>query len=243
MADLLLHLQRAGHPQYVEWTKSFACKTVTQSELQDINQQMKTDLRIWLLKVSTLRTKLYALNYFSSLQLLRISKEFYCLINNPSHEISNQVLLLLMSLSCELTVAEIKKVTSTSDAQSIALRNKISITSPDCDDSFYIMDEIDIPQELKKFNEAEKKIYHLCIQDYGFDEQMVIAAIRLHGSNEDKVLKWCFNPVNAQNFESDPIVNEDTQKVEVDISNATDNVSLDVGASNKTETKNISHTK
>ena len=224
IADTLLHLQQAGHPHYVEWSKSFGCNTVTQRELQDLNDQMKRDYQQWLIKVSSLRTNLYALNYFTCLQLLRISNEFYCLINNPNHEVSSKILLLLMSLSPSLTVGDIKAVTSTTEAQSIALRSLPTLTPPDHDESHHVMEAADVPGEIDRLNEAEKELYYVSVNEYEFNPQMVLSAIRQYGSNEDDVLNWCLDPKNAEMFESKPKpdVNEEPAKPttsEVDITN------------------------
>ena len=225
IADTLLHLQQAGHPHFVEWSISFTCKAVSQNELRDLNEKMKTDLQNWLTKVSSLRTKLYSLNYFTCLQLLRISNEFYSLINNHNHEISNEIFLLLMALSPNLTVEEIKEVTSTTEAQSIAFRSFPTFSPPDHEESHYVMDESDVPEEVDKLNEAQKEIYFSVVQDYGFNEQLVLSAIHQYGSNEEDVLKYCFDPTDAQMFESKPVVSEDEDFAEptvseVDITNA-----------------------
>ena len=204
IADTLLHLQQAGHPHYVEWSQSFGCNAVTQRELQDLNEQMKRDYQKWLNKVSSLRKNLYALNYFTCLQLLRISNEFHCLINNPNHEVSSKILLLLMSLSPTLTVDDIKAVTSTTEAHSIALRSLPTFTPPDRDESHRVMEVADVPGEIDRLNEAEKKIYLSSVNEYGFNPQMVLLAIHQYGSNEDDVLNWCFDPKNAEMFESKP---------------------------------------
>ena len=224
IADTLLHLQRVGHPHYVEWSRSFICNKVTQNDLEDLNKQLKAGLQEWVNRVSILRAKLYALNYFTCLQLLKISKEFYYLINNPNHEISNEILLLLMSLSPNLTVEKIKEVTSTDEAQSIALRSLPSSTPPDHSVSYCVMDEVDMPREIEKLNEEERELHSSITQEYGFNPQMVLSAIRQFGSNEDAVLKWCFDPKNSEMFKNKPVGNEDSNKdsiTEIDISNAT----------------------
>ena len=224
IADTLFHLQKAGHPQYVEWSRSFACNTVTQNDLRDLNQQMKRDLQTWLAKVSSFRMKLYALNYFTCLQLLRISNEFYHLINNPNYEINNEILLLLMGLSPDLTVEKIKEVTSTDEAQSIAFKSLPSFTPPDHNESNYDIDEIDIPGEVQKLTEREQEIYSSCTEEYEYNPRMVLAAIRQFGSSENKILEWCFDPRNAEMYETDAIVNEDSIELsvsEIDISNTT----------------------
>ena len=205
IADTLLHLQQAGHPYYVEWSQSFVCNMVTQRELQDLNEKMKRDYQKWLTKVSHLRTDLYALNYFTCLQLLRISKEFHCLINNPNHEVSSEILSLMMSLSPNLTVDDIKAVSSTTEAQSIALRSLPSFIPPDHDVSSHpVMEAADVPVEVGRLNEAEKMLYLLSVNKYEFNPQMVLSAIRQCGSNEDDVLNWCMDPKNTEIFERKP---------------------------------------
>ena len=224
IADTLLHLQQAGHPHYVEWSKSFGCNMVTQRELQDLNEQMKRDYQNWLNKVSCSRTDLYALNYFTCLQLLRISKEFHCLINNPNHEVSSEILSLLMSLSPNLTVDDIKAVTSTTEAQSIALRSLPSFTPPDHNESHPVMDAADVPVEVDRLNEAEKELYLFSVNEYDFNPQMVLSAIHQCGSNEDDVLNWCMDPKNTAMFERKPKPDNNEEpakptKSKVDITN------------------------
>ena len=224
IADALLHLQQAGHPDYVEWSKSYTCKTVSQNELNDLNEKMKKDLQKWLTKVSSLRTKLYSLNYFTCLQLLRISNEFYSLINNRNHEISNEIFLLLMSLSPNLTVEKIKEVTSTTEAQSIAYRSLPTFTPPDREESHYFIDEGDVQGEVDRLNEAEKEIFFSAVEEFEFNPQLVLLAIHRYGSNGEDVLKWCFDQNNVQTFENKPVIIKDEDFAEpttsvVDITN------------------------
>ena len=233
ITNTLLHLQQAGHPRYVEWSRCFACSTVSQNELQDLKDQMKRDLQNWLSEVSSLRTKLYALNYFTCLQLLKISNEFYCLINNPNHEISGDIFMLLMSLSPNLTVEKVKGVTSTADAQSIAFRSLPSFSPDDHDKSHCSMDELDMPEEIGKLNETQKAIYFNSVQEYDFTPQMVLTAIHQCGSDENEVVEWCLDPQNASMFESNPIDNEGSEKpsiskVDIDITNPTVQELIDV---------------
>ena len=181
---------------------------------------MKTDFQNWVIRVSSLRAKLYALNYFTSFQLLRISNEFYCLINNSDHEINNEILLLLMSLSPDLTMEKIKEVTSTDEARSIALKS-LTFVPPNHSEGYCALDDADIPGEIEKLKEAEKEIYYSCIKDYEFNPRMALAAIHQFGSKGEEVLKWCFDPKNSEKFESNPIVSEDSSTLEINVSNTT----------------------
>ena len=226
ITDTLLHLQQAGHPMYVEWSRCFACSMVSLNELQNLKDQMKRDLQSWMNEVSSLRKRLYALNYFTCLQLLRISNEFYCLINNPNHEINNDIFMLLMSLSPDLTVGKVKEVTSTADAQSIAFRSLPSFSPDDHGIDYFTMEELDLPEEIEKLNEAQKTTYCNSVQGYGFNPQMVLKAIHQCGSDEEEVVEWCLDPQNASMFESNPIDNEESgepsvSKVDIDVTNPT----------------------
>ena len=222
IADTLLKLQRAGHPQYIEWLKSFDFETTSQNNLQKdlqiLNRNMKNDLQDWLNKVSNFRTEYYALNYFTCLQLLRINREFYTLVNSNDHQISREVFVLLMSISPDLTIMKVKEVVSTAKHQLVTSKSMNS--SIDCDDSTYIIDEVDIPGEVAKLTEEEKEVYQSSIDDYDFEPCIVIAAIRKCGANEDAVATWCFDPENQQMFRNATKGGSSSADIQIDINNA-----------------------
>ena len=195
IADTFLYLQRAGHPQYVEWLKSFDIETMSQKDLRILNQDMKKDLQEWLDRVSMLRREYYALNYFTCLQLLRINREFYNLMNSNDHQISREVFLLLLSLSPDLTIKNIVNVVSAAKSQLISPES-MSLPSVH-DDSIPITD---IPDEVRKLTGEEKELYDSCITDYEFEPCLALAAIHKYGSNEDDVVAWCYNPDNQKMF-------------------------------------------
>ena len=222
IADTLLKLQRAGHPQYIEWLKSFDFETTSQNNLQKdlqiLNRNMKNDLQDWLNKVSNFRTEYYALNYFTCLQLLRINREFYTLVNSNDHQISREVFVLLMSISPDLTIMKVKEVVSTAKHQLVTPKSMNS--SIDCDDSTYIIDEVDIPGEVAKFTEEEKEVYQSSIDDYNFEPCIVIAAIRKCGANEDAVATWCFDSENQQMFRNATKGGSSSAAIQIDTNNA-----------------------
>ena len=221
IADTLLHLQRAGHPRYIEWRKSFDLKPVCEKDMQKLNQDMKKDLQNWLDEVSNLRAKYYALNYFTCLQLLRINREFYDLMNNPDHQISREVFLLLLSLSSDLTIADIKEVVCTAEYHLVS--SKSATLSLGIGGKIYNMDKENILNEIEKLTEEEKEVYDSCIDEYEFEPLMVLEAIRKVGSNEEDVADWCLDPVNKKMFESskDEFSNADLNELQIDTSNAT----------------------
>ena len=170
--------------------------------MQSLNQEMKINLRKWLDKVSQLRTQYYALNYFTCLQLLRINREFFDLMNNSNHKIRKEVFLLLLSLSSKLTTADIKEIVYITKCNLASSQSMNMPMSLDNDDSVHIMNEEDIPGEVAKLSEEEKEVYVACTEGYEFEPQMVLEAIRKCGSNEQDVAKWCFDPENKKMLEN-----------------------------------------
>lgn len=209
IADTLLHLQRAGHPQYIKWLKSFDFKTM-EMDLQNLNQGMKKDLQDWLVKVSNLRKEYYAMNYFTCLQLLRINGEFCNLIIDPNHQISREVFCLLLSISPNLTIVDIKNIVRTTKCQLIS-----SKSMP------LMLDEVDIHGEVAKLTEEEKEVYDAALKDYEFEPCMILAAIRKCGPIEDDVVDWCFDPENRKMFENTSIDEHELEESQIDSNNAT----------------------
>ena len=197
IAETLLNLQRAGHPLYIEWLECFDFETMYENDLQSLNQKMKKDLQDWLDTVSNLRMECYALNYFTCLQLLRINREFYNLINSNDYQISREIFLLLLSISSDLTIESIKDIVFTK-YQLISSKNTSS--SLDHDNRMGVIDDCDIPKEVSKLTTDEKEVYDSSIEVYEFEPRMVLEAMRQVGPNEDLVAEWCLNPDNAAKF-------------------------------------------
>ena len=221
IADSLLHLQRAGNPQYTDWFKSYVCSAVDKKELEDLNQLMKKELQDWLNNVSSLRKRLYALNYFTCLQLLKISREFYHLINNSDHQINKEVFLLLMSISPDLTIEDVKKVMSSTEAQAIALKSFNAPLPSTQDDSFCIIGEVDV--EVEKLSEEEKEIFTTATATYEYDPRLVLAALHHKGCDEDAVIEWCMD--NDKLYEAKPPTGNppivEQENIAIDASNST----------------------
>ena len=216
-----MHLQRAGNPQYTDWFKSYVCSTADEKELENLNQLLKKELLDWLANVSNLRKRLYALNYFTCLQLLKISREFYHLINNSDNQINKEVFLLLISISPDLTIEHVKEVMSSTEAQGIALKS-FNATLPSAqDEGFCIIDEVDV--EVEKLSEEEKEIFTTATTIYEYNPRLVLAALHHKGCDEDAVIEWCMD--NNKMYEAKPIVNNSSiveqEKIEIDATNPT----------------------
>ena len=212
---------------------------MSQRDLQNLNQKMKKDLQNWLDEVSQLRTEYYALNYFTCLQLLKINKEFYKLINSNDDQISREVFLLLMSISPDLTIMKVKEVVSSTKCQLISSKSMSSSLA--YDDSIH---EIDIPGEFAKLTEEEKEVYDSSIEEWEFEPCMVLAAIRKFGSNEDDVVEWCLNPENQQlfiNASKDESSNAEVEKSQIDNNNAVVQELIDMDFSEALSIEAVKH--
>ncbi|XP_065899482.1 E3 ubiquitin-protein ligase rnf213-alpha-like isoform X2 [Dysidea avara] len=194
ISDTLICLQRAGNPQYVVWFESFACNLVKDDDLKCLNEKLKNDLQEWVATVSGLRKTIYPLNYFTCLQLLKISGEFYDLVSNSEYQLSKEVLLLLMSISPDLTIEDIRSVMSSSDAHRLVSKSiNISSSLPTQNEDPSIVGGVD--EEVLKLTEEEKTIFIAATTIYEFKPHLVLAALRCHGADvdEDSVVDWCYH--------------------------------------------------
>ena len=164
-----------------------------EKELENLNQHMEKELKDWQTNVSILRKKFYVLNYFTCLQLLKISQEFYQLMNTPEYQINNEIFLLLMSISPDLTTEDVKKIMSSTEAQAIALKSFNAPLSSSQDENFFVIQEVDA--EVEKLSEDETEIFNSAVAGYNFDKRLVLAALHHIGCNEDDVVEWCFDNV------------------------------------------------
>ena len=186
---------------------------------------MKDDLKDWLNLVSTQRKSVYILNYFTCLQLLQISNELYCLITDPDHQINKKILLLLMSISPDLTIENIKNVTSSPEAKKICSASNSSLPLSSENYVFNDLDEIDLPTEVDMLSDEERTLYLSFTQDNDdFNPYMILTAIRRFGLDEERILDFCADSNTIQAFGNDPVStthNDDHQESRIDITNPT----------------------
>ena len=124
IAEVLLALQQAGNVEYSGWMVTFDCATYTvtghgqKQELVQLQEEtatqrvaelhasaknMESALREWENKVKESRSHHYELNYYTTLQLLRLRKELGHVRCNPGKPIDPEILALLESISPEVT--------------------------------------------------------------------------------------------------------------------------------------------
>jgi hypothetical protein len=130
IAEVLLNLQKAGNVTYSGWKVSFDCATYTVTgsgedeqvklqedsadqrvkQLQAYAKQMEDDLDSWEKKVKESRGRHYELNYYTTLQLLRLRKELGLVRQNPTKMVDPQILALLESISPTVTSSNVQSV-------------------------------------------------------------------------------------------------------------------------------------
>ena len=138
----MLALQQAGNVTYSGWKVSFDCATYTVigfgqkqelqlqeetadqrvKELQACAKKMEEDLTLWENEVKELRSHHYELNYYTTLQLLRLRKELGLVRQNPTKSIDPQILALLESISPEVTTESMHSIISSLEKQLLDLR-------------------------------------------------------------------------------------------------------------------------
>lgn len=143
IAEILLDLQRAGNIQYSHWKLLFDCATymVTYSYslgmeeveiqeesadqrvkgLQGLAKKMEEDLNLWDKEVKKSRSLYYELNYYTTLQLLRLRKELYLVHHNPTKVVDPQILALLESISPKVTSVMVQNVVSNFETELLDL--------------------------------------------------------------------------------------------------------------------------
>ena len=142
IAEVLLNLQKAGNVTYSGWKVSFDCATYTVTgsgeyeevqlqeesadqrakQLQAYAKTMEDDLNSWEKKVKESRSRHYELNYYTTLQLLRLRKELGLVHQNPTKMINPQILALLESISPAVTSSNVQGIIGSLQRQLIDLQ-------------------------------------------------------------------------------------------------------------------------
>ena len=154
IAEVLLNLQKAGNVTYSGWKMLFDCAiyTITGSgeyeevqlqeesadqrvkQLQAYAKTMEDDLNSWEKKVKKSRSHHYELNYYTTLQLLRLRKELGLVHQNPTKVVDPQILALLESISPAVTSSNVQGVIGSLQRQLVDLQ----LPAEDCEDNTQI---------------------------------------------------------------------------------------------------------
>ena len=182
-------------------------------ELEDLDKHMKKELQNWLAYVTMQRNKFYVLNYFTCLQLLKISEEFFQMINYPDYEINKEILLLLMSISSELKIEDVKKVMSSTEAQEIALKSLNAPPTSSQDESYFVS-RGDIDAEVEKLSEEAREIFNNAVA-MNYSKRLVLEALRHNGcEDEDNVIEWCMDNDKAYAATALPVGDPEEPKID-----------------------------
>ena len=147
IAEVLLALQKAGNVTYSGWKVSFDCATYVITgfgekqevqlqeesadqrvkELQAYAKKMEEDLNMWENEVKESRHHHYELNYYTTLQLLRLRKELGLVRQNPTKLVDPQILALLESISPKVTSDSVQNVISSLEEQLLDLRTAATL--------------------------------------------------------------------------------------------------------------------
>ena len=142
IAEVLLDLQKAGNVTYSGWKVLFDCATYTVigsgeeeevelqeesaeqrvKELQAYAKQMEKDLDLWEKEVKKSRSQHYELNYYTTLQLLRLRKELGLVRQTPTRLVDPQILALLESISPKVTTSSVQNIISSLEKQLVDLQ-------------------------------------------------------------------------------------------------------------------------
>ena len=97
-------------------------------QLQDYAKMMEEDLNTWENEVKESRSRHYELNYYTTLQLLRLRKELGFVQQNPTRLVDPQILALLESISPKVTSNNVQNVVSSLEKELMDIRSRAVAT-------------------------------------------------------------------------------------------------------------------
>ena len=105
IAEVLITLQQVGNVKYSGWVLQVPCSTdkAIVNLLQQQAKDMEIELHEWRDQVKRTRLKFYELNYYTTLQLLMLRKQFGAVKNLEKPDITPNSLALLQSISSQVT--------------------------------------------------------------------------------------------------------------------------------------------
>ena len=204
----MISLQQVGNVKYLGWYMKFPCKGVIVEDLQRQVKQMENELERWKHEVESTRNTFYELNYFTTQQLLVLQRELgkvrssAAVLNEEA-----QVMVLLQSISNELTTTGVRNVvqklplqetsidSSSSDCQFGYKPQKITppkkvhpeITSTDS----IQLKSFTLSLSRKDLNEQQKVYFTDIISLYGLCEKTALKAIEDVGNGDwNEILNW-----------------------------------------------------
>ena len=145
IAEALLALQQAGNVKYSGWMMNFNCATYIADqgpkqepqlevesakqrviELKNIAKHMETELEAWVNDLAVSRSNYYKLNYYTTLQVLRLRKE----LAQRRGSISAEVLALLQCISNDVTSQKVQGIVMEVIEERLKQQNEVEVQDP-----------------------------------------------------------------------------------------------------------------
>ncbi len=143
IAEVLISLQQVGNVKYTGWRLQVPCGLhYIVPMLQDQAKEMEHELANWKEEVTQKRGDFYALNYYTTLQLLTLRRELGVIKSKPNTgpaAITPNVLALLESISTQVTAPHVHAIVqgvisdsirSATSAPSVSTQDGASVISP-----------------------------------------------------------------------------------------------------------------
>ena len=233
IANLYLDLQRAGEITYSSEYLRFRCALYDKeqleakvvhpefhedsareivSDLQEYIRQLDARLIDWNKSVDDTREKYYELNYFTTLQLLDLQKEFDRLSppTDTASPVKPSILMLLKSISPGISSSVVsdslnhvlfeKEVTPAAENDMVKMpeevgsstQQKATTFSGDSPTTNLVLLKL---KESLKLNEKQDEIFTYCTEHLNFSESQVLRALQACGSEANiyEVEEWCYS--------------------------------------------------
>lgn len=105
IGESLIMLQQAGNVRYIGWKLTVqSLSTLSISVLKELASCLQDELRVWDEEVCSVREEFYELNYYTTLQLLKLRKQLAAQKSQNIHSVvADDILTLLESVSRNVT--------------------------------------------------------------------------------------------------------------------------------------------
>lgn len=229
---MLLTLQQVGNVKYTGWLLQVPCSADRKiiDQLQAQAKRMEDELCAWQQMVRRERECFYELNYFTTLQLLNLRREFGRLKNSgPSAVVAPEMLALLQSISTQVTPkvvsdivvkvgqSELDSAQAANPANSFATCIDVAMSeASNCrpSSSKRHEDKKSGPPLDHGFSEKQKEIMANICSRLDCSKKLVLKAFeQCQGShcNQFDYESWCVENMEVYNFLDDNDTDEDDE--------------------------------
>jgi hypothetical protein len=210
IAEVLLALRQAGNVAYsghVVVVNCARCITSQEEKEQELQKQlakqhivdlsalakeMEGALEDWENEVKESRRQFYALNYYTTRQLLKIRKELSLFRQNPHRQISPEVLVLLQSISPAVTSEDVQSTLMESEIPPGATESDLkSLPPPPPSSSSSGIEKLQATEQT--LTDAQKAILTNLTEYQDYSRSLVLKAFEKCGekANDYDIQHWC----------------------------------------------------